>query len=87
MLVLQGSGLQFIIMVFFKGNGEPGTHAIIAALDQGEGKLSFDDALLDAAQHFGLEIDLYHQSERCGWHSGDFFKLKTLYNIFIFIFF
>lgn len=45
-------------MMSFKGNGEPGTHTIITTLDDGEGKLSLDDAFLYAAHHFGLEINL-----------------------------
>ena len=45
-------------MMSFEGNGEPGTRSIITALDRGEGKLSLDDAFLDAAQHFGREINL-----------------------------
>lgn len=64
MFVLQRSGLQFIIMMSFKGNGEPGTHSIIATFDSGEGKLSLDDAFLYAAQHFGLEINLGGHNKR-----------------------
>lgn len=47
----------------FKGNGEPGTRSIITTLDDGEGKLSLDDAFLYAAQHFGLEINLDRHNE------------------------
>lgn len=58
MFVLQRCGLQFIIMMPFKGNGEPRTHSIITTLNDREGKLPPDDAFLDAAQHFGVEVEL-----------------------------
>lgn len=56
--VLQRCSLQFIVMVFFKRNGEPRTNPIITALDNGERELAFDNASLYAAQQFGLEINL-----------------------------
>lgn len=58
MFVLQRCGLQFVVMVLFKGNGELGAHSIITALDRGKGKLALDDAPLYAAKHFGLEVNL-----------------------------
>lgn len=45
-------------MVFFEGNREPGADSIVTALHPGEGKLPLDDALLYAAQHLGLEVNL-----------------------------
>lgn len=54
-------------MVTFKGNGEPRTRSIVTTLDFGEGELSLDDAFLDVAQHFGLEINL-------GRHNGKVFN-------------
>lgn len=45
-------------MASFKGNGEPGANSIITTLDNGEGKMSLDDAFLYAAQHVGFEINL-----------------------------
>jgi len=46
-------------MMSFKKNAELRTHSIVTTFDSVEGKLSFDDAFLNAAQHFGLEIDLF----------------------------
>ena len=56
--VLQGRGLQLVVMMSLEGNREPGADAVVTALDDGEGKLSLDDSFLDAAQHLGVEIDL-----------------------------
>lgn len=70
MFVLHGGGLQFIIVMFFKGNGEAGTCSIITALDNGERKLSLDDAFLYAAQHSGLEIELEFHNEKVMYTSG-----------------
>lgn len=64
--VLQGSGLQLIIVVAFEGKGKAGTGSIVTALDEGEGQLSPDDAPLDAAQQFGLEINLQRDDRRVG---------------------
>lgn len=62
--VLHRRGLQFVIVVFFEGDGEPGAHAVVTALDDGEGESPLDDAFLDAAQRFGLEINLDGHSDR-----------------------
>lgn len=70
MFVLHRGGLQFIIVMFFKGNGEAGTCSIITALDNGERKLSLDDAFLYAAQHSGLEIELECHNEKVIYISG-----------------
>lgn len=56
-------------MVFFKRNGEPGACSVVTALDDGEGELPLDDALLYAAQHFGLEVNLDRHNERV-WMSA-----------------
>lgn len=58
-LVLQRSGLKFIIVVAFEGDGEAGAGSVVTALYQREGQLSLDEAFLDAAQQFGLEIHLH----------------------------
>lgn len=53
-------------MVAFERNREAGPGSIVAALDEGEGQLSLDDAFLDAAQQLGLEINLHQHTWRAG---------------------
>lgn len=47
-------------MMISKRNGKPGASAVVTTLDVGEGQLSLDNTLLNAAQHFSLEIKLYN---------------------------
>lgn len=62
--ILQRCGLQFIIMMSFERDWEPGPDSIVTALDDGEGKLTLDDAFFDAAQRFVCKINLDCRNRR-----------------------